>query len=59
MSLKVAIIPLVREFYVNAVEATNDFVFVRGKLVPFLCYAINEFYEAPNFENDGYGQYLG
>ncbi|EOY26455.1 Uncharacterized protein TCM_028114 [Theobroma cacao] len=51
-------IPLVKEFYANAIEAANDFVFVRAKLVPFSSHAINEFYETPNIENDGYGQYL-
>lgn len=45
----------VREFYANSVEATNDFVFVRGKLVPFLSHAINEFYETLDIENNGYG----
>ncbi|EOY21601.1 Uncharacterized protein TCM_013502 [Theobroma cacao] len=58
-SLAATNIPLVREFYANAVEATYDFVFGRSKLVPFSSHAINEFYETTDIKSNGYGQYLG
>ena len=56
---KSAIVPLVREFYANALEHNHRRVFVRGKQVDFNGKAINRFFKLPDIENDGYTQFIG
>ena len=55
---KLAIVPLVREFYANALEHDNRKVFVRGKQVNFSPKAINRFFKLPDIENDEYNQFI-
>ena len=56
---KVAIVPIVREFYANAPEHDNRKVFVRGKMVNFSGKAINKFFKLPDIERDEYIAYIG
>jgi hypothetical protein len=48
----VAVVPVVREFYANALKHKDYSVVVRGISVSFASEAINELYELPNIEND-------
>ncbi len=56
---KMAIVPIVREFYANAPEHDNRKVFVRGKQVSFSGKAINKFFKLPDFERDEYTEFIG
>ncbi|PON47904.1 hypothetical protein TorRG33x02_321890 [Trema orientale] len=49
---------VVWEFYANALEAKNGKVYVRGKRVTFDSAAINQYFSTPDFETDGYSEYL-
>ena len=49
-----AVVPVVREFYVNAAEHQNFKVFVRSKMILFDHSTINRYYELPDIENDEY-----
>ena len=53
-----AIVPVVREFYVNMQEHRNLWVFVLGKMVPFDKTIINRYYKLANINNDRYEQIL-
>ena len=53
-----AVVPLVREFYANMEEHRNFRVFVQGKMVPFDRTTINQYYNLPNIDNDGYEHML-
>ena len=53
-----AVVPLVREFYANMEEHRNFQVFVRRKMVPFDRTIINQYYNLPNTDNDGYEHIL-
>ncbi|XP_017970373.1 PREDICTED: uncharacterized protein LOC108660634 [Theobroma cacao] len=50
-----AMVPIVWEFYENAVEHVDGVAFVSGKRVPFHSQDINAFFGTPNIENDEYG----
>ena len=56
---KLAIIPIVREFYANAPKHDNRKIFVRGKKVNFSGKAINKFFKLPDIERDGYTEFVG
>ena len=56
---KVAIVPIVREFYANALEHNNRKVFVRGKWVSFSGRAINQFFKVPDIDKDEYNAFIG
>ena len=51
--LEAVVIPIVHEFYANAVEQDHN-VFVCRKLVSFDNSKINAFYGLPNIDNDEY-----
>ena len=56
---KLAVVPVVREFYANAPEHDNRKVFIRGKQVNFSGKAINKFFKLPDIERDGYTEFIG
>ncbi|MBA0853900.1 hypothetical protein Goshw_023672, partial [Gossypium schwendimanii] len=49
---------LVHEFYANLTSNELTEVSVRGIKVPISSNAINEFFELPNFEDDGYSSLM-
>ncbi|KAI3450274.1 hypothetical protein Pfo_006939 [Paulownia fortunei] len=51
------VVPLVREFYVNATSREGCRVFMRGKWVHFDHSTINAFYDLPNINEDEYSTY--
>ena len=55
---EVAVVPVVREFYANMEEHQNFQVVVRGRMVPFDRTTINQYYNLPNIDNDGYEHML-
>ena len=56
--LELAIVPMVREFYVNVYEHQGFRVFVRGKMVPFDRSTINMQYQLFDIDNDEFHNLL-
>lgn len=49
---------IVSEFYVNAAEAVNKVIIVRGKAVAFDNHTINAYYGLQNYEEDDYSRFV-
>ena len=57
--LEATILPMVKEFYANAEEREEDYIFIQGKRVWFSCRAINEFFKLNEFETPEYNSIMG
>ena len=54
-----AIVPVVREFYANALDHEHQKVFVKGIRENFSGQAINKFFKVLNIDNDEYIAFIG